>query len=370
VFANPLDKQQAVAAADGLDAVVSFSPEGVAYAAGFMIPSQYIPIRKRVFGTIVTPDRAAMVVAPVEVRQCRASARIGDIRAYNEFTDDPMALVADVLREFGVARGRIAVEIDFLPGRHWTNLQRHLSSAVLVDAEELLSRMRAVKTLEEIDHLRTVARAVHYAHESLYRVARPGWTEHQMGLHLTEDIVTHGGDGISLLVIGSGERSVFANCPPTDRVLRDGDVIRVDVYAHRHRYLSDIARTSVVGHPVPRQADLWQKLCDAETALAEWIRPGANTKEVMARFLALFEQMGLTSEIDFVGHSIGLTLHEEPFFNLHSDFEVEEGMVFAIEPVHYTGTWGFHLEDEVLVTASGCEFLSDGRGPLPVIQNV
>lgn len=365
MYQNPLDKQKQVIVQERLDALISFSPENVAYSAGFTIPSQAIGLRKRVFACVVTPEREAMLVAPVELNQCRNSSRIQDIRTYNEFNDDPMAVLTEMVKQLGVARGRIGVEIDFLPGRHWVNLQRHLPQVTWVDAESIFDRMRSIKTQEEIDALRKVGRIVHEAHVDLARNAKPGWTEMQMALRLTEYILTHGADGVHLLVVGSGERSVYPNGFPTERVIRNGDVIRVDVFAHTNRYLSDIARTLVVGKANPEQKDIWRKLCEVQTLLIEQIRPGASTRAIWEKFLDRFERLGLNPAINFVGHGLGLTLHEEPSINRFSDHILEEGMVLAIEPLHFVSEWGFHIEDEVIVTRDGCELISDGRGELP-----
>ena len=367
MLATRAERQREVMAQEGLDAIVAFSPESVAYGAGFIVPSQAVPIRKRIFSTVVTPDDEALVIASVETNEAQRRSRIEDIRPYDEFSIDPMRAVADVLEEFGAAGGRVAVELDFLPARHAPALERYLPKATLEDAEEVIARMRSVKTVEELESIRTIARVVNDVHVSLAEAARPGWTEKQMALHLIEGILATGGDGVTMLVVGSGERSVYANCPPTDRVIGDGDVIRVDIYAHTDGYLSDIARTLVVGEPDTRQRDIWEKLCEAETALLEWIRPGASSRDVMRQFSELFAQMGLNPAINFVGHSLGLTLHEDPFINLTSDTEIREGMVLAIEPVYFSDHGGFHLEDEIVVTADGCELLSDGRGAMRAI---
>ena len=368
MLATRAERQREVMGQEGLDAIVSFSPESVAYGAGFVVPSQAVPIRKRIFSTVVTPDDEALILASVETNEAKRRSRIADVRPYDEFSIDPMRAVADALEEFGAADGRVAVELDFLPARHAPQLERYLPKATLVDAEGAISRMRSVKTVEEMEAIRRIAQVVNDVHVSLAEAARPGWTEKQMALHLIEHILDTGGDGVTMLVIGSGERSVYANCPPTDRVIRDGDVIRVDIYAHADGYLSDIARTLVVGEPNALQRDIWDKLCTAETALLDWIRPGASTRAVMQQFSDLFAEMGLDPAINFVGHSLGLTLHEDPFINLKTDHEIQEGMVLAIEPVYFADHGGFHLEDELLVTGDGCELLSDGRGALRAID--
>ncbi len=367
-YSNPLAKQQKLLSHHGLDALVAFSPDNVAYGAGMMIPSQVLGIRKRVFAVVVTPEKAGMMVASVEFNQAKANARIQDIRSYNEFQQDPMAVIADMLREFGAAGGRIGVEIDFLPGRHWESLQRHLPGARWVDAEKVFDHLRSVKTTEEIAALSSIGQVVNAAHRKAAESARTGWSEIQLGQTITEHILTHGGEGIKLLVVGAGERSVFPNAPPSQRQLRQGDVIRVDVFAYQNWYLSDIARTLVVGKANARQKEIWARLCEAQSLLISEIRPGASTRAIWERFLRYFEGAGLNPAINFVGHSLGLALHEEPFINRFSDAILEEGMVLAIEPLHFEGEWGFHLEDEVIITRDGCELISDGRGPLPELE--
>ncbi|HET7571654.1 MAG TPA: Xaa-Pro peptidase family protein [Gaiellaceae bacterium] len=367
MLATRIERQRQVMAEEGLDALVSFSPESVGYAAGYMVPSQTIPIRKRVFATVVTPEDEAFLLASVEYNEAKRRSRIADVRPYDEFAVDPMRMLADTLAEFGAAGGRIGLELDFLPAQHWRNLEGYLAGSTLVDAEEIIARMRAVKTVEEMEHIRRIARIVHEAHESVAAAAEPGWTEKQMALHIHEHILGAGGDGISLLVIGAGERSVYANCPPTDRAIEDGDLIRIDIFAHAGSYMSDIARTLVVGEGTPRQHEVWAKLCEAQTALLEWIRPGASTREVMERYSTFFGGLGLDQAVNFVGHSFGLTLHEEPFLNLKHDEEIVEGMVFAIEPVYFGEEGGYQLEDEILVVPGGCELLSDGRGALRTV---
>jgi Xaa-Pro dipeptidase len=64
--------------------------------------------------------------------------------------------------------------------------------------------------------------------------------------------------------------------------------------------------------------------------------------------------------IRFLGHGLGLSLHEEPFIAAHSDTVLEPGMVFAVEPIFVDGREGYHLEDNLLVTEDGYENLTLG----------
>ena len=89
------------------------------------------------------------------------------------------------------------------------------------------------------------------------------------------------------------------------------------------------------------------------------IRPGIRCKHVYERFLEKFGELGF-EPISFVGHGIGLFLHEEPYLGRHSDAVLEEGMVLGIEPLVYIpGRMGLQNKDMVAVTKDGCELLSD-----------
>ena len=90
------------------------------------------------------------------------------------------------------------------------------------------------------------------------------------------------------------------------------------------------------------------------------IRPGASCRAIYDAFLAKLGEMKLPP-ISFVGHGIGLHLHEDPYLGKYSDTPLEAGMVLGIEPLIYETGFGFGMQnkDMVLVTSDGCELLSD-----------
>ena len=90
------------------------------------------------------------------------------------------------------------------------------------------------------------------------------------------------------------------------------------------------------------------------------IKPGVSSKAVYQAFTDHMQKLGL-APIKFVGHSIGLNLHEEPYLSRYSDVELQAGMVLGIEPLVYNTGYGFGMQnkDMVLVTSRGCELLSN-----------
>jgi Xaa-Pro aminopeptidase len=326
-------------------------------------------MRKRQFAAVVTPDgHDVLLVVNVERQQAASSSRIGDVRDYNEFTEDPMEVLAAILHEIGVDKGRVGVELDFLPARSYATLTRVLPHVDFVDAEKVFDRLRMLKTSDEIAILKTIGGYVDRAHRAAYAEAKPGWTELQLGNAIRQSILEQGGEGINNLVIGSGPRSTWANCPPTAKVIEVGEIVRVDVFAHIKGYQSDIARTVIVGEPTAKHLDYWRRLVDTHTTVLDMIKPGVRTAEIWSTFLKKFEEHKLVPTINFVGHGLGLTLHEDPYIDRYSDSTLEEGMVMSIEPVSHPEEMGFHIEDEVIVTANGHELISDGRGDIMCIR--
>src|ERR1700751_2283524 len=105
---------------EGLDAVIAISPENVTYVSGFVVPSQSL-MRWRHAICIVTADgRISMVAIDMEENTVKAPAGINDRRVYREFTEDPMDKLAETLTDLKLERGKIGIEMEFLPAKDFT----------------------------------------------------------------------------------------------------------------------------------------------------------------------------------------------------------------------------------------------------------
>ncbi|MDR7419273.1 MAG: Xaa-Pro peptidase family protein [Armatimonadota bacterium] len=354
-------RQRRAVEAEGWEASVAISPENVAYTAGFTVPSQPV-IRHRHAMCVVTPASGeAMVTVDMEFSTARRYSRIPDVRRWKEFTDKPMDLLASTLRELGVRRGRVGIEMHYLPAADYLHLAALMPEVEWVDNDRWFARLRMVKTRDEIDRLRQVGRIADEAHRVAYRQVREGMTERDLGRVLVSELYARGVDGVRILVVASGDRSGLPNAGPTDRVLRRHDLIRVDLIAHRGSYYSDVARTAVVAEPTPQQRDVWQRITDTHRTLLEMIRPGVRTSALYAAFKRKFEHYGFPVS-SFVGHGLGLHLHEEPLIGFVGDTELEEDMVLCIEPFIFAAGYGYQVEDEVAVTKTGYALFTDAVG--------
>jgi Xaa-Pro dipeptidase len=340
----------------GFDGLVAYSPENIAYGIGYTIPSQSLGVRDRQFALAVNRDgRAILLLTANEREEAEARSAVRELRPYHEFDEDPMQVLAAALVELGLENGRVGVEKDAIPADRWEDLNGHLTTARLEPAGHAFARARMVKGPAELDRLREASRIADLAQLEAHDEIRAGMTEQDLYRIITDRALAHGADTVKLIQVAAGERSVLSNPTPSDRPLRRGEVVKIDVFVTVGGYLSDTGRAIVVGEATDEQRDIWQRMQETLAFVHEILRPGVRADEVWNQFVGAFEQRGLEPAMGFLGHGLGLSLHEEPYIAPHSKTVLEDGMVLAVEPVYRRGTSGFHLEDNLIVTATGVE---------------
>jgi Xaa-Pro dipeptidase len=346
----------------GRDALVATSPENVAWASGAAPPSQKT-VRSRLAAAIVPLEGESELVAiALEGPVVRTQSRLDSIRLYEEFVDDPVLVFADSLRRRGLDEGVVGVEETHLSHADFGKLAAALPAARLVPADELFAELRMVKTPSEIEAIRDIGGAAERIAAEVCERFGAGSTEREIANFVAERYTEAGGDGLTMLVVGSGPRSAAVNAPPTGRVLEQGDVLRLDIIGTKGRYHSDVARTAVVGEPSVEQQRVYDLLHGVHRRCLAALRPGTLTSDVYAIYRQAMEEAGLPP-YHFVGHGLGITLHEDPFVNALSSIPLEEEMVLCIEPLTLLeGRFGMQIEDEVLITADGYEPFTEAGG--------
>ena len=361
-----LERQAKAIRAEGLDAMVSCSPENFAYATGFVVPSQPL-IRHRHAMVIVNASASAAIFA-VDMEESTIKRREPDIprRIWKEFSDDAMAVLASQLTELGLAGGKVGIEMDYLPAGDFARLQGALPKVVFVSCEHILARLRQIKSPEEIALLRRLSLVADQAIKDAISSVKAGDTEMDIAGHLTRNIYELGAEQFKLLIIATGDRSRLPNVGPTSRVLVRGDVCRVEIFAVIDGYQAGVCRTAVVQEAPPMADEIWRQLVECKYQILDMVKPGASCHAVYNAFIEKLAKANLPP-ISFVGHGIGLHLHEEPYLGktpilgqIDADALIEENMVLGFEPLCYETGYGYGMQnkDMLLVTATGSELLS------------
>lgn len=350
----------------GLDVMISCSPENFAYLAGFVVPSQPLIRHRHAMVIVTAAGGTAIFGVDMEATTIRRREPDTPTRIWAEFTDSAMAVLADQLRELGLAAARIGIEMDYLPAGDLERLRRELPRAVFVPCEAILARLRQIKTRDEIDLLRRLSRIADQSITDALGAVKAGDTEMDIAAHMTRSIYTLGAEHFKLMIVATGERSQLPNVGPTERRLQAKDVCRVEIFPVIAGYQAGVCRTAVV-QKAPQHAErIWQHLVECKYLLMEMIKPGASCRTIYDAFIRKLSELDLPP-ISFVGHGIGLHLHEDPYLGKtpeigkSGDAHLEAGMVLGVEPLCYQTGHGYGMQnkDMMLVTDSGCELLSD-----------
>ncbi|MXY09500.1 MAG: aminopeptidase P family protein [Acidimicrobiaceae bacterium] len=237
----------------------------------------------------------------------------------------------------------------------------------VVDGQQLFLEARRLKTTDEITLLTHACSMVDAAYEELYRFLRPGVRENECVGLVNKVLLDLGSEYVEGVNAISGERCAPHPHVYSDRIIRPGDPAFFDILHSFNGYRTCYYRTFQVGSASPAQRDAY-KICreyiDRAIAL---VRPGATTADICEVWPAA-EEFGFENEMAAFalqyGHGVGLSIWERPIFSRLVSFDhpevLEEGMVFALE-TYWPASDGWsaaRIEEEVVVTADGCEVIT------------
>ncbi|MEO8678451.1 MAG: M24 family metallopeptidase, partial [Vicinamibacterales bacterium] len=166
-------------------------------------------------------------------------------------------------------------------------------------------------------------------------------------------------------IVAAGPNSAMPHHRAGDRVLQAGDLVILDFGGMLDGYAVDLSRTITVGRPGSRERRLLEDVAEAQQAAFKAVTVGRPATTVDDAARKILEGKGLGEAFSHgTGHGLGLEIHERPRVGRwragQADELLEAGMVFTIEPGAYLPGWGgARIEDDVVVTATGAEWLTD-----------
>ena len=242
-----------------------------------------------------------------------------------------------------------------------------------IATERLVERHRMVKDPGEIAILRRACRSVSDVAREIPALVTAGRTELEIARAIDQALDRAGLDGPAFpTIVAAGPNSALPHARPSDRRLVIGDLVLLDFGGRLDGYCGDLTRMAAVGQVGAQARSLFEAVREAQTAAIAVVRPGQEAPAVDTAAREVLERHGLSEAVlHATGHGLGLELHEAPRIarpDPHHTDRLEAGMVCTIEPGAYVdGFGGVRLEDDVLVTAEGCEVLTDAPRDLVVV---
>lgn len=349
VYARRLAAAAAATATAGLAGLV-ISP---GYDLRYLVGSRAQTFER--FTALVLPaaGEPTVVVPRLERASLNASAVLELGLAVRDWVDgeDPYQLVSAV---FGGAPAATAVT-ESMPALHLLPLAGVLGVLPAL-ATDILRGLRMVKEAAEIDALRKAGAAIDRVHARVPEFLVPGRTEADVAADIAEAIVAEGHSEVAFVIVGSGPHGADPHHEYSDRELRVGDIVVVDIGgSYAPGYHSDSTRTYSIGEPNNDVVQQYSVLQRAQRAAFAAVRPGVTAEQVDAAARDVLAEAGLAEYfVHRTGHGIGLSVHEEPYLVAGNDLPLASGMAFSIEPgIYFPGQWGARVEDIVIVTENG-----------------
>lgn len=256
---------------------------------------------------------------------------------------------------------KLAIEAASMTVAFSAGLSKQLPRLEIVPTTALVEGLREIKDREEVAQIRQAIDLAERAFAIVRASLSPERTEKQIAHDLEHQIRSLGGTGCSFTpIVGVGPRGALPHARLSDHRIEESDLMLIDWGARGELYVSDLTRVLVTGRISTKLERVYGVVLRAQQAAISAIRPGAVLKEIDAAARGVIVDAGLGKFFRHgLGHGIGLEIHEGPRFAPNQEGQLKAGMVVTVEPGVYLPRWGgIRIEDDVLVTRTGCEVLS------------
>ncbi|HYL61273.1 MAG TPA: Xaa-Pro peptidase family protein [Candidatus Methylomirabilis sp.] len=361
-----------------LDAVVVRAPDNILYLTNYWTMKGYdLAIFPR------EGDPILLVIEP-QFQEAQRTAWTKDVRFFSFYHPrDPrppmiraVEMAVDVLRERNLVP-RVGIELsqtsqicDRMVGEptvYWQGFYDAFRSACreIVDAAPLLSELRMIKTPQEIERMRLANELAAIGMKHARDNIKPGMKESEVAAMIEGHIHAVGvgykgkvemARAFTLVWSGEGIATFTAT---SHRPVIENEPTLVEIWVVADGYWTDLTKNLCPGRLTPEYDRLLEQLLKIFADAVGCVRPGARLGEIDRIIRDGVDAAGYTGQPSHpVAHGVGARAHEPPYSHRIAPGEMRSGMVLAIEPgIYWPGGGGLRLEDNFLVTESGCEKL-------------
>jgi Xaa-Pro aminopeptidase len=346
-----------------LDALVVTALPNVVYLTNFGGSSGIV---------LLTPDRVRLITdfrylttladSGSAVHECPGLETVRVESSYDETLAD--TLVENAAERAGFEAAHVSVS------RHtWlkARLDRSRRPVELVPTSGIVERARTCKDEYELGILREAARRLSGVAERVFAIVRAGMTERALAIAIEGRIREAGFERLAFeTIVASGPQAALPHARPSGRILTEGDVVVLDFGGVYDSYCVDLTRTVCIGSASGRAREVHAAVLDAHDRAVVAVKPGTSRFDIDGAARAALARAGMGEAFGHgTGHGLGLEVHEDPrIVRRRADSDVRDeavaaSMVFTIEPGAYFPGWGgVRIEDDVVVTETGVELLT------------
>lgn len=322
----------------GCNNLVAFEPENVFYITGF-------------WGEVIAllNSNGIKLIAPkLEADRARKGSRNCKIIESERGSDTLKSLLSNL------SDGKVCTDCN-----DYATIEkmRGKIGKRLVHNKEPFHQARKIKDSKEIG---TIAKASSIL-DKLFAICetqiKPNVTEKQLQAKLLYEAMNVGAYppsyrfAVSPLIIASGTNSSLPHAEPTDRKIRKGDLVTVDLTLRYNDYIADATRTFAVGSIDPEKKKVYQVVKEAQEHGLDAVKAGAKCGTVDNACRSFIKKEGYGRYfIHSTGHGVGLEVHEPPWIRAKNDEILHKNMAITVEPgIYLPSKFGVRIEDSLIV---------------------
>jgi Xaa-Pro aminopeptidase len=361
-----VERARAALTEAGLDAVLVWKDENVRFLSG--LRAQIIQGKSALLnGCLLTRDGGrALLLSGGEVDRAGLSmtwagevAQIPIMEARELIGAAVEQTIKPLFERFDLDDARVG--IDEATFALVQALGQHCPGVVLDDGDHPMQMARRVKSGRELALMQEASAIAEGLTEVAMDAVRPGVREYEVCAEAMRELYRCGGEMAHLATpfVASGEHMSPPHRFSTDKFIREGDLVFIDIGAMFNGYFSDLGRTIICGRPVQRQQEIYTAVYNALEAARKAMKAGNTNADVAEAVVAEGRASGLADHFLslFIGHGIGIGANEPPYIGEAlpgaETVTLEPGMTMAVEPLIWVpdvaGGGGVRLEDTIVV---------------------
>ena len=352
-----LEKIKAAIKRKSADALLVTQPENRRYLSGYTATDLSIAESS---GVLLIPGRGT----PLLLTDSRYS-----LQAEKEATGFEVVLVRSSL--LGALK-KMLPQLGIRRLLFESHYQLHATAVKLIDmgqkqnigmipASGMVEKLRTVKSADEIEKIRQAVGLNELVFQEIYQNLIPGQTEREVAIAIESAMMRKGAEEPAFpTIVAAGPNAAVPHAIPTERAIKEGETVIIDMGLKLNGYCSDMTRTVVLGKPDKRIKEIIRLVRKAQRAALKTIKAGIPAREADRAARKIITDAGFGKCFGHgLGHGVGLAVHEPPSLNRMRRNKLQAGMVVTVEPGIYLSGWGgVRLENMVVVEEEGCTVLN------------
>ena len=315
---------------------------------------------------LVGQEKEAFLMPSVNAEGVREQTKI-PMHCWNDEIGPEQALKEALSDTDTIAAKHIAID-EAMRSHFALLLLESLSNPTYEFTASTVGTLRMRKDQDEFVNLKENALIDDRAMQAGFAAIKEGVSEIEIGEAINNHFISEGAKP-QFCIVGSGPNGAFPHHHTGNRKVTKGDAVLIDIGGRKGTFPSDMTRMSVLGHPPEGYLEIHAIVERAVRAALSAARPGVMAKDVDAAARSVITEAGYGKFfVHRTGHGLGIDIHEPPYITATSEVELDEGMVFSIEPgIYLQGRFGVRLEEIVILRTDGPEILSELTRELNVI---